>query len=279
MRIVDCHVHTFNDVYNDISQIIDAMDRNGVERILVLSKNERRSLQQTRANLRKTKKLCDQAPDRLTGLAWLEPTIHGMKKLAREALCDMGFAGIKIIPDHWYVYEGRLEPWWELMNELEARILFHTGILYAFEDGSQFCHPVYLEKLLHYPKIHFAMAHISWPWCEECLAVMGRMKAAKNPQWQSYIDITPGTPPHIRKQALFNALNFCGPDRLMFGTDSNMKGFSAKKQIDADSAIFDEFGLNEAQKERIFSGTADELFPSPNLSRQARRERENLTKC
>jgi len=38
----------------------------------------------------------------------------------------------------------------ELMNELSARILFHTGILYAHEDGSRFCRPLYLEKLLHY---------------------------------------------------------------------------------------------------------------------------------
>ncbi|MCK4400851.1 amidohydrolase family protein [bacterium] len=262
MRIVDCHVHMKSKV-SDVSDILRAMDKNGVARMLVISKRERKSLEETRKNLQQTKSLCDQAPDRLTGLAWLEPTIHGMKELAREALCNMGFAGIKIIPDHWYVHEDRLEPWWELMNELEARILFHTGILYAFEDGSRFCHPVYLEKLLHYPKILFAMAHISWPWCEECLAVMGRMRAAKNPQWQSYIDVTPGTPPHIRKQALFNALDFCGPDRLMFGTDLCIPGcLSTKKQIDTDLAIFDEFGLNEAQKGRIFSGTADELFPS-----------------
>lgn len=263
MRIVDCHVHMVNEI-RDASAIIDAMDRNGVERMLVVSNNERKSLEATRKKLQQTKDFCNQAPDRLTGLAWLEPTIAGMADLAKEALCDMSFAGIKIIPDHWYAHEERLQPWWELMNELEAAILFHTGILYAHEDGSRFCRPVYLEKLIHYPKIRFAMAHISWPWCEECLAVMGRMRAAHNPQWQSYIDITPGTPHHIRKQALANAIDFCGPDRLMFGTDAtlpgNLKG--QKVCVDSDSAIFGELGLNAAQKERVFSGTADELFPA-----------------
>jgi predicted TIM-barrel fold metal-dependent hydrolase len=248
----------------DASPILDAMDRNGVDRMLVLSKNERTSLEGTNQNLRHTEALCNQARDRLTPIAWLEPTIDGMTDLARAALCDRGFAGIKIIPDHWFPYEERLEPWWELMNELRATILFHTGILYGHEDGSRFCRPVYLEKLLHYPNIRFAMAHISWPWCEECLAVMGRMKAAKNPQWQSYIDLTPGTPRHIRRQAVANAISFCGPDRLMFGTDENIPGDLGRQRpyIESDLAIFDELGLDASQKERIFSGTADELFPA-----------------
>lgn len=262
MRIIDCHVHMTDDVH-DASRILDAMDRNGVERMLVLSKNERKSLEVTQRNLEQTRALCDQARNRLTPIAWLEPTVVGMNGLAEAALREMGFAGVKIIPDHWFVHEERLEPWWALMNELAAPILFHTGILYAHEDGSRFCRPVYLEKMLHYPRIRFAMAHISWPWCEECLAVMGRMGAAGNPQWQSYIDITPGTPPHIRKQALANAIDFCGPDRLMFGTDASIPGdlSSQKRCIETDLQILDELGLDEFQKEKIFAGTADELFP------------------
>jgi predicted TIM-barrel fold metal-dependent hydrolase len=263
MRIVDCHVHMMEQG-GDAKAILKALDRNGVERILVISHNERKSLEQTRQNLLRTRDLCRQAPDRLTGLAWLEPTIPGMGELAKAALREMGFAGIKIIPDHWHIHEPRLEPWWELMNELEARILFHTGILYAHEDCSRFCRPVYLEKLLHYPRVRFAMAHISWPWCEECLAVMGRMRAAGNPVWQSYVDITPGTPRHIRKQTLANAIDFCGPERLMFGTDSNTADdFKWQKMnIARDAAIFTELGLETAQQERIFSGTANELFPA-----------------
>jgi predicted TIM-barrel fold metal-dependent hydrolase len=263
MRIVDGHVHLEGDV-PEAATILEAMDRNGVARLLVMSKNERRSLAVTRQNLQQARKLCAAAPDRLTGIAWLEPTISGMADLAREALGDMGFAGIKIIPDHWFIYEERFEAWWALMNELQAAILFHTGILYAHEDGSRFCRPVYLEKLIHYPKIRFAMAHISWPWCEECLAVMGRMRASGNPVWQSYIDITPGTPPHIRKQALSNAIDFCGADRLMFGTDSTIPGdFKGQKAcMESDAAVFGELGLTAAQQERIFSGTADELFPA-----------------
>jgi len=92
-----------------------------VDRTIVLSKNERRSLDGTRENLQQARNLCDQASDRLTPLAWMEPTIDGMGDLAKETLDDMGFAGVKIIPDHWFAHEQRLEPRRELMDELEAQ--------------------------------------------------------------------------------------------------------------------------------------------------------------
>jgi len=246
--------------------VLRQMDAGGVDRILLCSPTERVSLQQTRENLLLARKLFEPAPDRIGGLAWVNPTIPGIRALATEALEDMGFVGIKIIPDHWYAYDERLEPFWETMHRLRASILFHTGILYGYDDGSRFCRPLWLEKLIHYPGIRFAMAHISWPWCEECLAVMGRMRAAAkgtDRPWQSYIDLTPGTPPHIRKQAIANAVDFCGPQRLLFGTDSSIpSGLAAQKDhIERDLAIFEELGLDACQQERIMSGTADELFP------------------
>ena len=265
MRVVDCHIHLSDQA--DASDVLGAMDANGVDRIIVLSKCERESLGKTRENLLVAKGLFEAAPERISALAWVNPAIEGMADLAAEAVEGMGFTGIKIIPDHWYAHEARLEPFWDRMNQLGASILFHTGILYGFEDGSRFCRPVYLEKLMHYPNIRFAMAHISWPWCEECLAVMGRMRAATRAtggHWQSYVDITPGTPAHIRKQALASAIDFCGPERVMFGTDGKLPGPMPRQgdHVARDLAIFDELGLDDAQKQRIMAGTADEVFPA-----------------
>jgi len=267
MRIVDCHVHTRGEV--DPATLVKEMDSNGVARVLLISQSERVSLAATRANLLRTKKCFDYAPERLGGLAWINPAIPGAAALAEEALTDMGYCGIKIIPDHWFAYEERLEPFWEKMHTLRASILFHTGILYGYDDGSRFCRPVYLEKLLHYPGIRFAMAHISWPWCEECLAVMGRMRAAAQAArtaWQSYVDLTPGTPRHIRRQAVAAAIDFCGPERLMFGSDSVVPGQldTVANLVREDLMLLSELGLDEKQQERIMSGTDDEVF-SPRL--------------
>lgn len=264
MRVCDCHVHLMGQVR--ASDVVRAMDANCTDRILAISRYERSSADRTRENLLEASALMREAPDRIGGLAWLNPAVPESADLARAALEDLGFSGIKIIPDHWFAYEQRLEPFWEQMDRMRASILFHTGILYAFDDGSRFCHPVYLEKLLHYPRIRFAMAHLSWPWCDECLAVMGRMQAAAEEggfAWQSTIDTTPGTPPYIRRQALRNALDFCGPDRLLFGSDSTLPGDLAHQRevLASDLAIYRDYGLSDAQVDRILSGTALDLFP------------------
>ncbi len=265
MRLVDCHVHL--EKASRSSDILRRMDANGVDRILLMSRYERNSLDTTLENLREVRQLMKEAPGRISGLAWLNPAVPRSGSLAKRALTEMGFSGIKIIPDHWYVYEDRFEPFWQQLNELSASVLFHTGILYAFDDGSRFCRPVYLDKLLHYPRIRFAMAHVSWPWCDECLAVMGRMQAAAEEggfEWQSYIDTTPGTPPYIRTQAMRNALAFCGADRLLFGSDSMLPGDLAhqKEVLSSDVQLYRAAGLNDDQMTTIFSGAADSLFPA-----------------
>jgi predicted TIM-barrel fold metal-dependent hydrolase len=265
MRVVDCHVHL--DGETKASDIVHAMDANGVQRILLMSRYERDSHEKTLQNLEEAHRLMKEAPDRISGLAWLNPAVKGCASLAERALEEMGFSGIKIIPDHWFVYEERFEPFWSKLNDLSASVLFHTGILHVFADGSRFNHPVFLEKLLHYPRIRFAMAHLSWPWCDECLAVMGRMQSAAEEggfTWQSFIDTTPGTPPYIRAQAVKNAVSFCGPDRLLFGSDSMLPGdLSHQKEVlAADIQLYESIGLGNAQIQRILSGTADAIFPS-----------------
>lgn len=265
MKIIDCHVHVSGKI--DVKSLLRKMDANRVERLILLSQYEKNSIEKSKEYLETTIAAVKEAPDRLSALARIEPTITGIGKLVDNAINNMGYKGIKIIPNHWFIYEKRLEPFWEEMDRLQARILFHTGIIYAFDDNSRFTQPHHLEKLLHYPNIKFAMAHISWPWCEECLAVMGRMRAAagyvKN-KWQSYVDLTPGTPPHIRFQAVKNAVEFCGVDRLMFGTDQNTANghelSNQKKIIENDLLIFEKIGLDKQDQERIMSGTAIELF-------------------
>jgi len=76
MRVVDCHVHVSGDV--DVKALLAQMDSSGVGRMLLLSETERVSLPKTRQNLLATKRIFDAAPDRLSGLAWVNPTIPGI---------------------------------------------------------------------------------------------------------------------------------------------------------------------------------------------------------
>ncbi len=264
MRIVDAHVHVRGPV--EAADILKQMDERGIDRTILLSEHERNSLEVTREKLLRTKKLFDAAPERLSGLAWVNPAIEGAIDLVTEALTEMGYVGVKIIPDHWFVYEDRFVPFWTRLNELHASILFHTGILYGWEDSSRFCRPVYLETMIHYPNIRFAMAHVSWPWCDECLATFGstRFDADENGRKPpAVIDLTPGIPPYLRKQVIANAIDFAGVEHIMYGTDGSLPGKN-ETQLNVQEdllRIFDELELSAADKQRLLAGTADDLFP------------------
>ncbi len=65
--------------------------------------------------------------------------------------------------------------------------------------------------------------------------------------------------------AIANAVSFCGGvDHIMWGSDSSTGDALTyqKEVIDGDIALFRELGMDAAQQERIFSGTADEVFPA-----------------
>jgi len=60
-----------------------------------------------------------------------------------------------------------------------------------------------------------------------------------------------------------NALSFCGPERLLFGSDSVLPGDLAhqKEVLASDIQLYRDAGLKDDQILTILSGTADSLFP------------------
>jgi hypothetical protein len=97
------------------------------------------------------------------------------------------------------------------------------------------------------------------------LRVRGRVPAEEGGfAWQTWIDTTPGAPPYIRRQALRKALGFCGPERLLFGSDPLLPGSLSRQRevLDADLAICRDCGLSDGQIEGILSGNALRLFPA-----------------
>jgi hypothetical protein len=112
--------------------------------------------------------------------------------------------------------------------------------------------------------LHIAMAHISWPWTDEMVAVYGKVNNAKeyNPGSGAdlYIDLTPGTPECYR----FDALNklFSVPmdirQNIIYGIDTCINNYSvqmARDYIDMDNKIFDKLGINFETREDIFQNS------------------------
>ena len=275
--MIDCHVHSTGK--ETIDKVINAMDQAGVDKAIIfapypgefgergrvnpksteymqfseLGVNEERQRESTRF----ISKLQAEAPDRIIAFAWIEPRLKNAIQNIEEAVTKFECKGIKMIPDHWYPYEPKFFPLYEKIQELDVPILFHSGILFGFKDSSRFCRPCNYEALINFPDLRFALAHISWPWTDECIALLGRFMAnvrreERPKKVQMYIDITPGTPPFYRREALRKALLYGAEDYMIFGSDSLATDFHYAKEIaEMDRGIIKELGYSNETIRKI----------------------------
>jgi predicted TIM-barrel fold metal-dependent hydrolase len=221
MRIVDSHVHALG--HEDADMIVRAMDRVRIDAICLLSPPWLETVDRQREALDWMALTVGMRADRLYGYFWVNPLLPEAPDLVRRARSTPGIRAIKLMSDHWYPYDERIRPTLTAIEEAEFPVLFHAGILWSHMDSSRFCRPADFEVMLHYPRIKFTLAHIGWPWVDECLAVQARMRdgvkkitGGENPM---YIDLSPGTPMPVREEALRKALLLGEPARLLWGSD------------------------------------------------------------
>ncbi|NLX37335.1 MAG: amidohydrolase [Chloroflexi bacterium] len=224
--IIDIHVHAFGE--ETAKAVLDGMDAAGIDKCCLFAPAPETDELSKRWAMREATdwlaRIAAEAPDRILPFCWIEPTLPGAVQELEYAIADKGFAGVKMIANHWYPCDETVFPVYEKAGELNAPIIFHSGILYFHGDSSRFNRPVFWEPLLHFPKVRFALAHISWPWVDECLALYGRFRAlnseGREHPHQMWIDTTPGTPPAWREDALRKTLSFAGDEYILWGSDS-----------------------------------------------------------
>ncbi len=272
MNIWDCHVHLRGG--ETAEEILRGMDAAGITRICLFarypgegavgdgpppSSNYQPAIDEVAA-------IQAVDPDRIFALFWPDPRSEGVLDWLEYALVDKGLRGIKMIPNHWEPCEEAIFPVYEKMQALGKPIQFHSGILYGFADSSRFCRPVLYEALVKFPSLRFSLAHISWPWVDECIAVFGRFRSAvryKTDDCRMWVDTCRGTPDSWRLEALQKAVPFCSTKRLMYGTDCIGSGIGAtapehiKKDLDL---LRNVMGLSEQQIEEFFWGAAAAMY-------------------
>jgi predicted TIM-barrel fold metal-dependent hydrolase len=224
--VIDAHAHTKGG--ESAEHILAAMDTVGIDRMVLmgappdsgfpLERELKSGSDLHKQSIDAIAALVAFAPDRLIGFAWIEPTLPDALEGVDYALGEKGLSGIKMIPKHWYPADERAQACYQRIEPYGKPMLFHSGILWGVSDTSQYCRPAYYEIMLHYPRIRFALAHMSWPWTDECFAVLGKFRA-NLPEWNSYADTTSGPPPVWKVDAYRKALAWLGDDHLIYGSD------------------------------------------------------------
>jgi hypothetical protein len=210
---------------------------------------------------------------------YIDPTAPDALELVDMAVAK-GFYGFKVIRNDGYPCDEKTIPVYQRIAHHDKPVTFHTGILWDGCDSSSFFRPTNWEGLLACPKLRFALCHISWPWCDECIAVYGKfLNAITRNGWQNvpemFIDTTPGTPKIYRKDALSKiyTVGYDVMDHVMFGTDCRVSKYNvnwAKDWLATDDGIYDGLALDARMRDSAYRTSLQRyLFGGDNSNRKA----------
>ena len=252
MRI-DCHTHSqIADCGR--TDIVSNMKAGGFDGGIIFSQSPSRGLHEApgaEERIDAVLKICD-GHKYLFPFFFIDPTESDAWEQV-ELADQKGIMGFKIICSSHFPCDERALPVYRKIAGLNKPVLFHSGILYDGRNASgNYNRPCNFEGLLSIDNLRFALAHASWPWTDECIAVYGKFNNAlshskeNSPAGEMFIDLSPGTPRTYRK-SVFERLLFSGYNikkNLLYGIDTSVGPYSfgyAKDILSYDEEIFDEF--------------------------------------
>lgn len=280
IRVYDAHIHLDRPNYEDKKtadgeQILSRMAEAGIYGGSVISERPEGfwgNVNDGHTQLENVLSACEGYRDRLFPVLWIHPDQKDLNDLIREA-DECGIVAFKCICNNFYIYEDKGIKMLEAVAKTGKPILFHSGILWDDSPSAQYNRPLNWEPLCTIPNLRFVLAHCSWPWTDECIALFGKFLAnhLKHPELNNemYIDLTPGTPVSYRRDLLTKLLH-CGYDvehNILWGTDNrayDYNGAWARKWLNIDNALMDELFIDEETRELIFHKNIKRLYRLPH---------------
>jgi len=263
MKIYDMHIHVDTGTPDSAKLLADLQNAGvyggGIISAAPVESKENLLSLDYRDRVKNVLEWCKGSDDRLIPMLWVNPFEKDIKAKIRDAK-ESGIRAFKIICENHYVY---CKENMEMLAEIEKTglpVLFHTGILWSGKDSSKYNKPVDWECMLEFNKTKFALAHCSWPWYDECIAVYGKFLESYNHRQSSemFFDLTPGTPEIYRRDLITKlfTVGYDVADNIMFGTDQTTVAYRpdwTKKWLKIDGALFDELGVDDATREKIYN--------------------------
>ena len=261
MMRIDAHVHmgSFEENQTDFLKRLDSAE---VDRANVFSVSPQDGLGNNwKKRLDGVLKL-SKGTDRITPFFWIDPTDNDAIEQC-DVAAETGIAGFKCICSHFYPGDEKAMEVFRHIADLRKPLMFHSGILWDGVNASgKFNRPCNFEELFSLKGLKFSLAHIGWPWTDECIAVYGKLSNYRKSHPDApemFVDLTPGTPVTYREQALIHL--FCNgfdiENNVFMGTDSVVSAYndegSARRIFGMDEEIFRKLRFTAEQRQKILS--------------------------
>jgi uncharacterized protein len=238
--ILDAHTHLTGEESAD--QILECMDFCGVEKAFVFApmlnvgahEITSDSLDDIRTHNDYCADVCSKAPERLLGFCALNPmpdlaggdldrAVDLMIGEAERSYHELGLRGAgELVATGWYADDPSLVRLWRALAALGMYTVFHAGIFYDRRQ-SAYCRPAYLEGVRGAPGFKGHVAHVGWPWYDECIAMLKVTTGVfgSDPKdWDLKVDLSFGSPNDWQLEVWQRCIDTLPPAMLMYGTDT-----------------------------------------------------------
>ena len=254
--IIDSHTHLgeTNGKKYTAKDLVAAMDMAGVARALVIAGED----DPTDEIIRQ----CEPY-DQLDVIGWVDYKNLGEEQIAKnvEYLDNRKIKGLKFYTgyERYYPNDPKLFPLYQLCEEKNKPVIFHTGVLEVGYKGLlKQAHPIEIDEVATlYPDLKIVMAHFGNPWIMDSAAVV-----SKNPN--VYVDVSGyfmeyQSIPDESVQEFVSDLkrfkSFVGDyKKCLFGTDWPIYDLKEYKEA------VDQLELTEEEKELVFWRNAKQIF-------------------
>ncbi len=262
MKLFDAHLHAFNTV-PDPDGLLRAMEQANVYGGCIFSncppEYDPKAGTSYETRVEEVLTWTKGYENRLFPVLWIHPYEDNIIEKVHDAAAR-GVDAFKIICGDFSVAE---EPCLKLLTEIAALnkpVFFHSGILWDGKVSSVYNRPMNWEAVLPIKGLRFSLAHCSWPWIDECIALYGKFKFAHSTgsAAEMFFDTTPGTP-MIYREELMTKLYKIGYDvsrNVFFGTDSAAHNYNPSYVSDwlrCDRTLLDKLEVNETDWENMVS--------------------------
>lgn len=153
-----------------MNQAVAVMDHAGVDQAVILAEDYSAKMGQPIVSNEEIRQIMDAVPGRFIGFASVDPRQEEAAARLRGAFETLGLMGLKLNLSHLNMYpdDQRLTPIYELCQEMDKPVMFHSGFSWEPDSPSKYGRPILYEDVaVACPKLRFCLAHLGWPWVEE----------------------------------------------------------------------------------------------------------------
>ena len=213
-------------------------------------------------------------PERFVGFFMVDPTQEGALERVQWSIVELGLRCVCLFPamHHYRVWDEQIIKIFEVAALLNGAVFVHCGVLsigvrnklglpsrFAMDLSS----PLHLHSVaLTFPDLPIIIPHFGAGFLRETLMVADlcpniHLDTSSSNGWVKYY-------PSLTLEDVFRqTLDVLGADRLLFGTDSSFfpRGWQ-RKVWECQMELMDKIGVADSEKEKIFFGNFDRLFPA-----------------